>query len=273
MAITRIVEWKLTCSPDEADARVGEAMTELGMESQGPVGSIHGKSKRSFIKNRWSAKVQVDISPTTEGSMAVCHIEMPGGTKHYEVLADIAEAMGDGIFDDRGMMAAIERLGKASRLFGRKSIGHLRNLLYASERVVELGQGSYDRKLGLVVLTNERLFFLEKSFGSETVEQFTLSTINSLLVNKKRTGETLVVHSVDNKAEITRMPHGQADSFVRAFRGLKQTNQTMAAATGQASSSDADPLAQIERLAVLRDKGIISAEEFESKKTELMGRL
>jgi hypothetical protein len=32
-------------------------------------------------------------------------------------------------------------------------------------------------------------------------------------------------------------------------------------------------LVQIERLAELRDKGAISAEEFEAKKTELMGRL
>ena len=209
MAITRTVEWKLTCPPDQADTRVRQAMTELGMKSEGPRGAIHGESKRSFIKNRWSAKVTVDISPTTEGSMAVCHVEMPGGTKHYEVLADIAEAMGNGVFDDRGVTAAIERLGKVSHLFGRKALRHLRNLLYASERVLELGQGSYGRKQGLVVLTNERLFFLEKSLGSETVEQFSLSAINSLLVNKKRTGETLVVNVAGDKAEITGMMHGK----------------------------------------------------------------
>ena len=100
-----------------------------------------------------------------------------------------------------------------------------------------------------------------------------MPAISSLLVNKKR-----------NRGHAGRTCRGrqgrdhwydgrQADAIVRAFRDLKQTNRTMAAATGQASSSDADPVAQIERLAALRDKGIISAEEFESKKTELMGRL
>ncbi|HEY6314256.1 MAG TPA: PH domain-containing protein, partial [Streptosporangiaceae bacterium] len=241
------------------------------MESEGPPGAIYGKSKRSFMKNRWSVNVAVDISSTTEGSMAVCRVEM-AGTKHYEVLADIAEAMGD-IFDDRGVPEAVERLGKASLIFRGQQIRHLRNLLYANERVLELGQGSYERKHGLVVLTNERLFFLEKSLGSETLKQFSLSSIVSLAVNKKRTGETLIVHAAGDKAEITRMAHGQADPIVRAFRNLKQTDQTMAAATSQVPSSDADPLAQIERLAALRDKGIISAEEFESKKTELMGRI
>ena len=273
MAIARTVEWKLTCPPDEADTRVRRAMSELGLKPEGSPGAIHGKSKRSFIKNRWSADVAVDISPTPEGSMAVCRVEMPAGTKHYEVLADIAEAMGDDVFDDRGVPEAIERLGKAGRLYGREAIRHLRDLLYASERVLELGQGLYDRKQGLVVLTNERLFFFGKSLSSETVEQFSLSSIQSLVVNKKRTGETLAVHALGDKAEITGMMRGQADAIARAFRNLKRTDQIMAAATGQAPSSDTDPIAQIERLAALRDKGVISAEEFETKKTELLGRL
>lgn len=34
-----------------------------------------------------------------------------------------------------------------------------------------------------------------------------------------------------------------------------------------------DPIAQIERLAVLRDKGIISSEEFDHKKADLLGRM
>jgi hypothetical protein len=138
---------------------------------------------------------------------------------------------------------------------------------------LEVGQGKYRRKLGLVVLTNERLFFLDKGIVRETVEQFTVPSISSLLVNKKFGGDTLLIRASGGKAEITSMPSGQAEVIIRAFRNLEQTNQAMVPALGQAPSSDADPVAQIERLAALRDKGIISAEEFESKKTELMGRL
>jgi Short C-terminal domain/Bacterial PH domain len=273
MAIARSVEWKLTCPPDEADRRVRHAMRELGIEPEGSPGAIRGRSKRSLMKNRWSADVEVNISPTTGGSMAACRVEMPAGTKHYEVLSDIAAAMGDDIFDDRGVSEAVERLGKTSRLFGRKEIRHLRNLLSASERVLELGQGLYERKQGLVVLTSERLFFFEKSLGSETVEQFTVPSVSSLMVNKRLTGETLVVHASGNKAEITGMMHGQADAIAGAFRNLKKADQTTASAAAQGPGPDVDPIAQIERLAALRDKGIISAEEFESKKAELMGRL
>lgn len=181
--------------------------------------------------------------------------------------------MGDDVFDDRGVAEAVERLSKPGRRIAAQAIRYLPDLLGGNERVLELGQGKYRRKQGLVVLTNERLFFLDKGVVRETVEQFTVPSIGSLLVNKKLTGDTLLVSASGNKAEITGMTDGQANAIVRAFHNLEQTNQAMAAAPGQARSSDADPIAQIERLAALRDKGIISAEEFESKKTELMGRL
>ncbi len=73
---------------------------------------------------------------------------MPAGTKHYEVAADIVEAVGDQLFDDRGLAAAAERLSKPGRLFGRKELRHLGNLLRHSEHVVELGQGQYEGKQG-----------------------------------------------------------------------------------------------------------------------------
>ncbi len=51
--------------------------------------------------------------------------------------------------DDQGVAGAVERLGKSSRLFGRNEVRHLRNILRASETVLELGQGQYENKHGL----------------------------------------------------------------------------------------------------------------------------
>jgi len=271
MGIVRTVEWKLTCSADEADARLRQAMERLGLDPQASPGALRGSAKRSLLKNRWAADVAAEITPVVDGCLVVCRVDM-AGTKHYALLAEIADSVGDDAFDDRGVTGAIERLGKASRLFGRKEIRHLRNLLYATENVVELGQGQYDGKQGLLVLTTERLFFFEKSLGSETVEEFAVPSITSMTVNKKLTGEQLVVQASGNQSEIKGMMHGQADALVRAFRNLKQSQQPSQPAHSTAAPAD-DPLAQIERLAELRDKGVISDEEFNAKKTELMGRL
>jgi Bacterial PH domain len=224
MGIVRSVEWKLVCSADEADARMRRAMSSLGMEPQGAHGTIRGAAKRSLRKNRWAAEISADIAPAAGGSIVVCRVDM-AGNKHYALLADIAEGMGDEVFDDRGVTAAVDRLGRTSKIFGRKEIRHLRNLLYATESVVELGQGEYEGKQGLLVLTTERLLFFEKSLGSETVEEFPLSSITSMTVSKKLTGERLVVHSSGNQSEIKGMMHGQADALVRAFRNQKQMQQ------------------------------------------------
>jgi hypothetical protein len=209
MGIARTVEWKLTCDVDEADRRFREAFDQLELSPNGPVGAIRGSAKRSLRKNRWAADVQIDLTPASSGSAAICTVDMPGGTKHYEVLADIAEAVGQDVFDDRGLGEAAERLGKAARLFGRKELRHLGNLLRFSEHVAALGQGQYGNKQGLVILTNERLFFLEKSLGNETVEEFALSYISSISVSKRMTGETLQVHASGNQAEIKSMNHSQ----------------------------------------------------------------
>lgn len=81
------------------------------------------------------------------------------------MLDEIAGAVGDDAFNDGGIAEAIERLGKASRVFGRKEVRHLRHLIRAGENVVALGQGAYNGKQGIITLTDQRLFFFEKSIG------------------------------------------------------------------------------------------------------------
>ena len=272
MPIARTIEWQLTCSPEDADSRFRKALHALEMNPEGPSGQVHGKSKRALMKNRWSAEVSVQISSDGRGGSHVrCRVEMPAGTKHFEVSDDIAAGVGEDVFDDRGLPQAVARLGKAGRFFGRKEVGHLRNLLRFDERVAELGQGQYGGKQGLVVLTDQRLFFFEKSLGSETVEEFALSAISSFSVGKKMTGETLQIHASGTKAEIKSMGHGQGDAVASAFRELKN------AATHKQSQTHngggIDPMAQLERLSSLRDKGIVSADEFELKKAELLQRM
>jgi len=86
-------------------------------------------------------------------------------------LDDISEHVPDEVFDDQGITSAVERLGKAGRLFGRKEVKHLHNVIRSTERVLELGQGNLSGKMGLVVLTTERLLFFERSMmGTEPAE-------------------------------------------------------------------------------------------------------
>jgi hypothetical protein len=272
MAIIRTVEWKLRCSAEEADTRLRQAFTRLELQPQGPPGVIHGAAKRALLKNRWSAEIDVEVTPVSDGAAAVCRVTMPAGTKHYEVASDIVEAVGDEYFDDQGLAAAREKLGAPGRLFGRKELRHLGNLLRSSEHVEAIGQGQFQGKQGLVVLTNERLFFLEKSLMSETLEQFELGAISSLTVSKKPTGETLQIFASGPTSDIKSMSHGHGDAIERAFRTVRQSGRP-ATATAPAPVAGDDPITQIERLAALRDRGLLSNDEFETKKAELIARM
>ncbi len=271
MGIVRTVEWKLTSPPAEAERRLRDALAKLDMRPEGEPGQIKAKSGRSLLKNRWAAEIGIELEPLEGGTLAVTRVDMLG-TKHYALLSEIVENAGDDLFDDRGITDAVARLGKMGRVFGRKEVRHLHHLLRGTERVLILGQGQYENKQGLIVLTNERLFFFERSLlGQETVEEFSLKSITSLETGKKMTGERLVVHVSGNRSEIKGMFHGQADEIVREFRKLS-AEQTAPPATEQPAPVD-DPLAQLEKLASLRDRGIISAEEFDQKKSELMERI
>ena len=268
LGIVRTVEWRLTQPPEEADQRLRDALTKLGMTPEGDAGRIRAKSGRSVLKNRWAAEIGLELEPLDGGTLAVARVDMLGN-KHYALLSEVIETAGDDLFEDRRITDAVERLGNFGRMFGRKEVRHLKHLLRGSERVIILGQGQYEKKQGLIVLTDERLFFFEKSLlGQETVEEFSLKSITSLETGKKMTGERLVVHVSGNRSEITGMIHGQADEIVRQFRKLRADHEAAAAQPARAIVDD--PIAQLEKLASLRERGIISAEEFDRKKAELI---
>jgi hypothetical protein len=276
VAIKRTVEWLLTCEPAEADARVRAALESLEMNPDGPPGSITGSAKRAITRNRWAADVLVTIEPVAPDTAVYCQIDM-FGNKHFAVASELAEAIGDDVFADRGITSAIERLGRLSRMFGRREVRHLHNLLRSSETVFAVGEGKHDNDIGLIVMTNERLFFFEKSFNHrEKVEEFAIPAITSMAVSKKRTGETLRVQVGLAAAEITNMMHGQGDDIRRAYQHVLDIGRTSAAPPTSPTVLPAaaeDPIGQLERLAALRDQGIVTADEFEHKKAELLGRL
>lgn len=94
MAIVRTAEWKLVSAPEEAESSVRRAMADLGLDPEGSMGTVRGKSKAALLKNRWAATVEATVSRAAVGSVVVWHIDM-AGTKHYSLLDEIAERVGD----------------------------------------------------------------------------------------------------------------------------------------------------------------------------------
>jgi hypothetical protein len=79
VGIKRTVEWSLRCAPEEADARLRAGLAQLGMKADGALGHIHAKAKRSLMKNRWAADIDVAVAAASQGTSTVtATVDMAG---------------------------------------------------------------------------------------------------------------------------------------------------------------------------------------------------
>ena len=262
MGVVRTYQWKLRCTADDAVRFIRAALGQAGFEASVTGMKIDASSKMSWTKNRYSATLSAVIAAAADGAAASWTVEM-AGSKHHEVLGEVAMQLPEGVLDDRGLSAAMDRLGKPGRLFGRRELAQLANMIYADERVVQLGQGLLDKKQGIVVLTNERLFFFEKSgLMGESLVQFDVGAIQALSVGKGWGGERLEVAHAGMKTEIKQMGPGQADGLIAAFREVKRAPASPppivypAAAAGPTAGPD--PVEQMQQLKRMAEAGLIT---------------
>lgn len=267
--IARTVSWTLLSDIDTALAWIQDAVTKTDFS----VTSVEAEKividvPRAMMKNRWAAKINGAVSQTPQGVEILWTVEALGD-KHFEHLATISEGLPEGMLFDHGVAQAASKLN--NKLFGRKEIRHLANLLDRGELVHAMGVGVLGNKSGIAAITNRRLLFLEKSMmGSESLTDFALGSIGAMSIGKKMSGETLTVNHSGTSAVITTMGHGQADDIARAFRQLKEQPAPVAAPL-QAPAPD--PFAQLERLGELLAKGILTDEEFQTQKAQILSRM
>lgn len=230
---------------------------------------IVGETKRSLRKNRWSAAVTASVRPETPTTTVVDWSVDMLGDKHGEVIVEILDAVTAPI-DDLGVADALNRLGKMGRFLGRREALALTNYVHLGERVVELAQGLYNKHQGMLVLTTSRLFFFDKTPMGARVEEFAFDAISSLGFSKKLGGESIDIAISGRSASISQVAHGHAETFIAAFR---QVRSGSAMAPIQQGASEPNRADQIRQLSELRDAGILTDEEFNSKKADLLSRM
>lgn len=157
-----------------------------------------------------------------------------------------------------------------SMLLGRKEIKELPSILWEDEIVEKLVQGSYDNKFGILVATNKRLIFVDKGliYGVR-VEDFSYDKISSIQYETGLLFGKITIFSSGNKAEIKQASKGLARGFsdyVRArISGIKEH------ASYNSGNSGIDTISQLEKLAKLKEQGILTEEEFLAQKRKILG--
>ncbi len=169
----------------------------------------------------------------------------------------------------------LSHLDGASKFLGRREIKELPSVLWEDEKLEKMVQGLYGKGQGILVATNKRLIFLDKGMvGNLRMEDFAYDKITSVQFDTGMIMGKITLYVAGNKAEISQIEKKQVRTFcdyVRAKIGSQQHASTIPAPA--AATQENDIISQLEKLGILKEKGILTEAEFETKKKELLARL
>lgn len=156
-----------------------------------------------------------------------------------------------------------------------KQLKFAKEHLEPGEKVIEGVFGAYETKSlgtdtvknGIFLATDKRLFFYGKrTFGFDS-ESFPYSNISSIEFGKKAMGHTLSFYASGNKVTMKWINAGDVASFVNYVKTKMDEKNSRKINTTVKNSA----VEQVKEMKELLDMGIITLDEFEFKKKELLG--
>jgi hypothetical protein len=169
--------------------------------------------------------------------------------------------------------SALEALARdklAYQMGVKKELRSLPGLLHESEAVVNLARGKYDHKQGLVVVTDRRVLFLSEGIARHKLEDVPYDKVSSVQSEKGVVHGGLKIFASGNRALIEDVyPKERAPEIGDYVRSrLHKAPESVVSVVPVD-----DPMEQIRKLGELRDAGLLTADEFEQKKQELLERI
>lgn len=162
----------------------------------------------------------------------------------------------------------------------RKNLAAVEEHLDENESIIESCEGVYEKEIfgsetirnGIFIVTEKRVVFFAKKLMGYDLESFPLTKISAIEMSKGFMGKSINMKMSGNTASMKWIQKGEPDklvAYVREHMGEKAP----APAPAPAAHSGDDIPAQIQKLAALRDQGILTEEEFTSKKAELLAKM
>ncbi len=169
--------------------------------------------------------------------------------------------------------AEYDRIAKEigdDQFFTRRELNYLPEILQDNEQILAFTSGLMDGNTWLLTLTDRRIIFLDKGmiFGLKQ-QSIPLNKINAISC---KTGlffgvilitEGSATHKIENVWKKT------VKIFTNKAQDAMCVPVTNVAVT-QSGNAGADKYAQLEKLAELKDKGIISAQEYDAEKAKIL---
>lgn len=174
------------------------------------------------------------------------------------------------------IMKRLKELKQVDTFGTKKELKELPNIMYSGETLEYVASGFMDGNTWLIACTNKRVLFLDKGmlFGCKQLE-IPLEKINSietskgLLLGKIKIWDGASAMKIDNVQKYALQPFVNAVNTAR--EALKNPVKPLEKEKGQPIQEEVDYIKELEKLAGLRDKGIITDEDFEAKKKQILG--
>lgn len=157
------------------------------------------------------------------------------------------------------------------RLGAGREIKRLDGYLWEGETVDQMTTGMYGKGNGLVVLTDRRLLFVQDGVLSKTTEDFPIDKVSSVQWTSGILTGDIVIFASGNKSEIKGVNKDDGRQIVDRIR--HRLSAAPAAPHATTATTSPDPIEQIRKLGELRDADILTHDEFEAKKVELLSRM
>lgn len=163
------------------------------------------------------------------------------------------------------------KLDGISKFFGRKEINELPKILLDDEELYDIVQGAYSGKMGILIATNYRLIFIDKGFMfGLKVEDFPYDKISSIQYETGLIQGKIIIMASGNRAVIDNVVKNLVQRFCDNVRKFMLTSKKNESPNQVIMTNQIDIADQILKLADLRDKGILTDEEFQQQKIKLL---
>ena len=164
----------------------------------------------------------------------------------------------------------LRALGHFSRFFTRKEIKYLPEVLSEGETIRGFTSGACDENTWLIVVTDRRLLFLDKGliYGLKQME-LPLHQISAISHETGLVFGEVHVSTAGGTKKINRVPKKDVLKIAQIMSDLlKPASRTQEPAP--AGDNADDVVSQLERLAALKEKGVLTEEEFQAQKAKLL---
>lgn len=233
-------------------------------------------------REEWAAQYEAAQARNSESQAAAPPRQDPQTDDGEELAASLAGSEAEEAEAVEGLSAEIRGIAdkKLRHKFGvKRELKALPEILGENEPVLNMAAGQYDGKQGLLIVTDRRLVFFEKGMVRSRQEDFPYSKISSLQTQTKMTTGVITIFVSGNKALIKSvLPKERVNEigeYVRAriAAGDRPTAHATPAPPAPPTGAEQSHSDRLQSLQALKDQGLITDEEYATRREKILDSL